>query len=65
VTDEPRIFMHHVRAARLCASGARAWANAHGFDWNEFLTRGIPVSRVEGLDPVADRVVRAARENAQ
>jgi hypothetical protein len=60
VTDEPRIFIHHIRAANLCARGARVWAARNGIDWSDFLNNGVPVSRIAGTDALGDRVVAVA-----
>jgi hypothetical protein len=57
--------MRHVRAARLCAGGARAWFKHYGLDHNDFLANGIPVSVLEATgDPLALRAVAAAKEEA-
>ncbi|MBS0212300.1 MAG: hypothetical protein JSR26_03850 [Proteobacteria bacterium] len=52
----------HIRAAGLCARGARAWAARHGFDWSAFLRDGVSVARLEALDdPFAARVIAEVR----
>lgn len=56
------IRMYHIRAAEVCASGARDWMKAHGFDWNEFLDNGIEVSRIEVLDDaIANKICAVAK----
>lgn len=35
------ITMRHVRQAKMCAAGARAFCLRHGIDWNSFLKQGV------------------------
>jgi hypothetical protein len=57
-----RVYMRHIRASKLCASGARDWWARQGFDWSDFLTNGIAVETLlETGDPDAMRVVEIAR----
>ncbi|MBS0463506.1 MAG: hypothetical protein JSS03_00805 [Proteobacteria bacterium] len=57
--------MRHVRQARLCARGARAWFAAHGLDWSAFVRHGLPIERVEAIDDAfAQAVAVAARAAA-
>lgn len=57
--------MRHVRAARLCAGGARAFFQRYGLDWGRFLREGIPAEQLEATgDALAARVVAMAREEA-
>lgn len=63
--SEPLIFMRHVRAANLCAGGARAWFRRNGFSWTDFLDNGIAVSRVRALnDEFGNRVAILAEREA-
>jgi hypothetical protein len=56
------VTMRHVRAARLCSRGARAWCEAHGFSWSGFLDDGLPADVLEATgDPFALQAVAAAR----
>lgn len=58
--------IHHIRAANLCASGARAWFAKHNLSWSDFLENGLPVERVDALgDALGDRVAKVAREEAE
>lgn len=61
---EPLIVgMRHVRAAKVCASGTRAWCGRHGFDFRAFVKAGLPVETVEATgEAVAVRIARVARE---
>ena len=62
VTSEPRCFIRHIRAARLCSGGTRQWWSAHNLDWNDFLANGIDGGALLNTgDPLAMRVVEAAR----
>jgi len=64
--EEPRVRMRHVRAARLCARGARAFFARHGLDWNGFLSAGIPATVLECTgDPNALKAAAAARQEAR
>lgn len=62
VTSEPRCYRRHLRMTNICGSGARRWWKEHDFDWQDFLTNGIPGEKLLGTnDPLARRVVEAAR----
>ena len=59
------VTMRHVRAAKLCSRGARAWCEANGFSWSTLLDHGLPVQELEQTgDALALRAVAAAREEA-
>jgi hypothetical protein len=65
VTSELRVTMRHVRAAKLCSRGARAWFKHYELDYNDFLTNGILAAKLEATgDPLALRAVAAAKEEA-
>ena len=65
VTSEIRVFMRHVRAAKLCSRGTRDWFAKYDLDYNDFLTNGIPVSKLEETgDALAARAVVAAKREA-
>jgi hypothetical protein len=62
VTSEPMVRMKHVRGAKLCSGGCRAWFRRHNLDWNVFLKSGIPASVIEATgDPFALRAAERAR----
>lgn len=66
VTSDVRVHMRHVRAARLCARGSRAWVQHNGFDWNEFITSGLPASALRATgDPIVLRAVVEAEKEAR
>lgn len=59
VTSTVRV--KHLRAAKICTAGARAWWRAEGLDWNAFLRDGIPAQTLlDTGDPRAVRVVEIA-----
>lgn len=56
------VTMRHIRQAKLCASGARAWFKSYGLDWSRFLAAGVQAEELEKTgDPLAMRVVAIAR----
>ena len=60
-----QIFMRHVRAAKLCSRGARAWGERHGFDYTRFLRNGIPEEELAATGcGLAARVIAAAHAEA-
>lgn len=63
MTEEPvKIRMRHIREARMCSKGARAFFETHGLDWNEFLKNGIDAAKLEATgDAMAIKVVRVAQ----
>lgn len=62
MTDPVVVTMEHVRKARLCSRGARAFLARHGFDWDEFLARGIEADKLEAIgDAMAMKAVEEAR----
>lgn len=47
----------------FCRSGARAWFEAHGLDWRDFVRHGIPAGTLEATgDGLALALVKWARE---
>lgn len=60
--SDPLVRMPDVRAVHMCSSGARLFCDRHGFDWNEFLKNGIPVSQLEATgDHLALKVAEYVR----
>jgi hypothetical protein len=65
VTSEPRVFMRHIRAAKLCAGGTRAWFAKYGIPWGPFLESGVPAETLLATgDPLALKPVQQARAEA-
>lgn len=56
------VKMEHVRAARMCSRGARAFFVRHGLDWERFLREGLPAEQIEATgDAMAIKVAEVAR----
>lgn len=56
------VKMEHVRAARMCSRGARAFFQRHNLDWEAFLRVGLPAEQIEATgDAMAIRVAEVAR----
>lgn len=56
------ITMAHVRKAKMCSRGARAFLLRHGVDWSAFLNHGVDSEFLERTgDAMALRVVEVAR----
>ena len=49
------VTMEHVRAARMCSRGARAFFERHGLDWQRFLAEGLPAEQIEATGDAIDR----------
>ena len=47
MTDEPRIFMRHVRALNLCSNGLQRLSERLGVPMQDFLQNGYPCSLAE------------------
>jgi hypothetical protein len=61
-TDPVIVTMAHVRQAKQCRKGARAFFDRHGLDWDKFRTEGLPAELIESTgDAMAMRVVEIAR----
>jgi hypothetical protein len=57
------VTMQHVRKAKMCSRGARAFFARHGLDWAEFRRVGLPASVIEATgDAMAIKVCEVARE---
>lgn len=62
---DPLVTIRHLRAARLCAAGAREWFPRHGLSWDQFVNPGVPASALEATgDAFALRVASLARKEA-
>lgn len=56
------ITMAHVRKAKMCSRGARAFLSRHGVVWSDFLKNGIDSDFLEQTgDAMALKVVEVAR----
>jgi hypothetical protein len=62
VTSELQVYMRHLRAAKICARGARTWFPKQGFPYQDFLDNGISAELLTATgDPFALRAVEQAR----
>lgn len=65
MTNDPLVRIEHVKQARMCTRGARAWFAHHGLSYQEFLLNGMPASVIEATqDAMGIQVARIAREAA-
>ncbi len=56
------LYVRHIRAAKICMSGAREWGKRYNLDWTEFVKNGIPLSRLSHIsDAMKDRIIEQAR----
>lgn len=63
VTSEPELRCHirHMRMTGLCHGGSRAWCEANGIDWKDFVKNGIPAQTLRDTgDPIVLKLVEAA-----
>ena len=61
--SDVKVTIEHIRAAKLCAKGARAWFEYHGFSWPDFLANGKSGDELAATgDALALKVVACARE---
>lgn len=51
------VTVAHIRAANFCSRGARQWFTRHGLDYNEFITRGLPIEAIEGTGDAMGKMV--------
>lgn len=59
------VTVNHIRQAKLCSRGARQWFELHKLNWNEFITKGLPIETLEALDDaLAKRVCQCCRDEA-
>lgn len=62
MSDDPIVTMRHIRQANMCSGGPRKFFAKHGLDWSDFLTNGIPASKLLATgDAMAEIVVEIAR----
>lgn len=58
-----QVFPRHARDIGLCISGQKVWMETHGFNWREWVTKGLPASKLEETgDEFALRTVAQARK---
>lgn len=60
-----RFYASDIRGADLCMSGGRMYFARKGWDWNDFLINGLPLTYLEEAgDFLALAVLKHARERA-
>lgn len=60
-----KVHVRHVRQARLCTGGMRAWLKLHGIEPMEMIRDGIAAERLEATgDHFALKVCELARAEA-
>lgn len=60
--DGVTVTMAHIRRARMCSRGTRAFFQRHGLDWDTFLRDGVPARTLADTgDAMALQVVEVAR----
>lgn len=65
-SDQVIVRMEHVRAARMCSHGARAFFARHNLDWQTFIKDGLPAEVIAATgDAMALQVVEVARGRKQ
>lgn len=63
MTNEPRIYMRHARAAGICGPGVERIAERLGVDILDFGENGYPCEAAEkSANPILRKVARMARE---
>lgn len=66
MSEQVLVRMEHIRAARMCSRGARAFFARHNLDWQTFLKDGLPAEVLAATgDAMALQVVEAARGRKQ
>lgn len=59
--DSITIYMKDIRHAKMCASGARRFFEAHALNWGLFLKEGISATKLLAIsDAMAEKVVEVA-----
>lgn len=62
MSEQVLVRMEHIRAARMCSRGARAFFARHNLDWQTFLKDGLPAEVLAATgDAMALQVVEVAR----
>lgn len=57
------VYMRHIRAAKYCSAGTRAFFKKHDLDYQDFLKNGIMHEKLLGTgDAMAAKVVEIARD---
>jgi hypothetical protein len=64
-SEDTRVTIQDIRAARYCLPGVRPWFRRHGLDWQAFLNVGISAETLLATgDALVEPVIRTAKERA-
>ncbi len=64
-SEDIRVTIQDIRAARYCLPGVRPWFRRHGLDWQAFLDDGLPADSLRATgDALVEPVIRMAEERA-
>ena len=62
-SEDIRVTIQDIRAARYCMPGVRPWFRRHGLDWQAFLDAGLPAETLRATgDALVEPVIRMAEE---
>ena len=62
MSEQVIVTMRHIRRAKMCSRGTRAFFERHGLDYAAFVRDGIPAEHLEATgDAMALQVVEVAR----
>lgn len=65
MSDEPKLHVRHLRQAKLCMGGGRAWFARRGWSWSDFVSNGRRLQDFRDQKcALADRAVAAAEQEA-
>lgn len=57
-----KIYMQHIRQAKMCAKGTRDFFAANNLDWQDFLKNGIDAEKLTATnDAMALQVIEVAK----
>ena len=62
-SEDTRVTIQDIRAARYCLPGVRPWFRRDGLDWQAFLDAGLPAETLRATgDALVEPVIRMAEE---
>jgi hypothetical protein len=61
-SEDTRVTIQDIRAARYCLPGVRPWFRRHGLDWQAFLDAGLPAETLRATgDALVEPVIAEAK----
>ena len=61
-SEDTRVTIQDIRAARYCLPGVRPWFRRHGLDWQAFLDAGLPAETLRATgDALVEPVIAQAK----